>query len=199
MRILCVDDHAVVREGLATIIATQPDMEVVGTANDGAHAIDAYRQWRPDVVLMDLHLPLMSGFEAIRAIRREDPQARIIVLTMYDGEEDVHRALSAGAAAYLLKDTLADDLIHTLRQVYTRPAAAGPAERAKGVALTRREEQVMQALARGLRNKEIAADMGLSQDTVQMHIKSIFSKLGVHDRTAALAVAIRRGIVHLDE
>jgi two-component system NarL family response regulator len=199
MRILCVDDHAVVREGLSAIIAAQPDMEVVGNATDGIGAVDEYVRCRPDVVLMDLNMPRMSGFEAIRAIRREDPLARIIVLTMYHGEDDIHRAIDAGAAAYLIKDTLADHLVQTLRQVIQSTPPVALVTLPERVSLTRREEQVMQALAKGMRNKEIAALLCLSQDTIQMHVKSIFLKLGVHDRTAALAMAIRRGIVHIED
>jgi DNA-binding NarL/FixJ family response regulator len=200
MRILCVDDHVVVREGLAAILGTQPDIEIVGMTSNGADAVDTYRQSHPDVVLMDLRMPGMSGLDAIRAIRGEDPGARIIVLTMYSGEDDVRRAIEAGASAYLAKDTLADDLVRTLRRVHAAPAPVGRAVDPPRVAeLTPREMEVMQGLARGLRNKEIAADLGVTSNTVHMHIKNIFFKFDVHDRTAALATAIRRGIVHLDD
>lgn len=199
----CVDDHRIVREGIALIINQQPDMTVVALASAGEEAVDLFKRHRPDVTLMDLRLRTMSGIDAIRAIRREDPEARIVVLTMYEGDEDIHRALEAGAMTYLLKDTLSDDLIRVVRDVYSGKRPMGPgvearlAERASHPTLTRREVEVMELLAQGLRNKEIAASLGISEGTIQVHVKSIFAKLSVNDRTAAVRVALQRGIVHI--
>lgn len=173
-------------------------MELVGTADDGIEAVKEYRRHHPDVVLMDLGLPNMSGVEAIRAIRSEDSEARIIVLTVYQGDEELQSALEAGASQYLLKDTLADDLMEAIRKVHSEPPKDSQAGTTTRPALTRRELDVMRLLAKGMRNKEIAVALGIAQETVQAHIKSIFAKLCVHDRTAALAVALRRGIIHLD-
>ena len=203
IRVLCVDDHRIVREGIGLIIARQPDMEVVGSAATGEEAVAVFTRERPDVTLMDLQLPAMSGLEAIQAIRREDADARIIVLTMYQGDEDIHRALAAGATTYLLKDTLSDDLIRFVREVHAgrRPIRADVKarldERATQPTLTPREVQVMELVSEGKRNKEIAVLLGISEETVQVHLKNIFAKLKVGERTAAVNVAIRRGIVHI--
>jgi DNA-binding NarL/FixJ family response regulator len=203
IRVLCVDDHRIVREGIGLIIARQPDMEVVGSAATGEEAVAVFTRERPDVTLMDLQLPTMSGLEAIHAIRREDADARIIVLTMYQGDEDIHRALTAGATTYLLKDTLSDDLIRFVREVHAgrrpiRPdVKARLDERATQPTLTPREVQVMELVSEGKRNKEIAVRLGISEETVQVHLKNIFAKLKVGERTAAVNVAIRRGIVHI--
>lgn len=202
MRILCVDDHVVVIAGLTAIIQAEPDMEVAASATNGQDAIAEYRRLKPDVTLMDLQLPGVSGFDAIRQIRSEDANARIIVLTMFQGQEDIYRALSAGASAYLLKDTLADNLIRVIREVHkghvTREIVGTTRVATLHTSVTAREVQVLQLLARGMRNKEIAGRLGISEETIQAHMKSIFTKLDVHDRTAALAIAIRQGIVHLD-
>lgn len=204
IRILCVDDHPVVREGIALIINRQPDMEVVGSASSGEEAIDLFRTQRPDVTLMDLQLSGMSGVDAIRAIRQEDPRARIVVLTMYQGDEDIYRALDAGAATYLLKDTLSDDLIRVIRDVHAgRQPAVSPdvearlAERAGRPALTPREIQVLDLISRGMRNKEIATALAVSEETIHVHVRNILAKLKVKDRTAAVNVALRRGIIHI--
>jgi DNA-binding NarL/FixJ family response regulator len=203
IRVLCVDDHRIVREGIGLIIARQPDMEVVGSAATGEEAVALFKRERPDVTLMDLQLPTMSGLEAIQAIRRDDADARIIVLTMYQGDEDIHRALTAGATTYLLKDTLSDDLIRFVREVHSgrRPIRADVKarldERATQPTLTPREVQVMELVSEGRRNKEIAVLLGISEETVQVHLKNIFAKLKVGERTAAVNVAIRRGIVHI--
>ena len=203
IRVLCVDDHRIVREGIGLIIARQPDMEVVGSAATGEEAVALFKRERPDVTLMDLQLSTMSGLEAIQAIRREDADARIIVLTMYQGDEDIHRALTAGATTYLLKDTLSDDLIRFVREVHAgrRPIRADVKarldERASQPTLTPREVQVMELVSEGRRNKEIAVLLGISEETVQVHLKNIFAKLKVGERTAAVNVAIRRGIVHI--
>jgi DNA-binding NarL/FixJ family response regulator len=203
IRVMCVDDHRIVRDGITAIIDRQPDMRVVGSASTGEDAVAVFTRERPDVTLMDLQLPRMSGLEAIRKIRHEDPEARIIVLTMYQGDEDIHRALSAGAATYLLKDTLSDDLIHFVREVHAGRRPIRPEvlarldERAAAPTLTPREIQVMELVAEGLRNKEIASTLAISEETVQVHLRNIFAKLKVSERTAALNVAIRRGIVHI--
>jgi DNA-binding NarL/FixJ family response regulator len=203
IRVLCVDDHRIVREGIGLIIDREPDMQVVGSAATGEEAVTLFARERPDVTLMDLQLPTMSGLDAIKSIRHEAPEARIIVLTMYQGDEDIHRALSAGAATYLLKDTLSDDLIGIVREVHAgrRPIRADVKarldERAAAPTLTPREIQVMELVAEGRRNKEIAFLLGISEETVQVHLKNIFAKLKVSERTAALNVALRRGIVHI--
>lgn len=202
--VLCVDDHRIVREGLRMIIDSEPDMAVIDTAGTGGEAVMRYRQHRPDVTLMDLRLPDMGGVDAIREIRRLDPTARIIVLTMYKGDEDIHRAIAAGASTYLLKDTLADDLPGIVREVHagqqTLPAdvAARLQERATHPTLTAREIEVMKLVAAGRRDKEIAVALSLSTHTVRVHMKKIFAKLDVSDRTGAMSVAIRRGIIHID-
>ena len=203
IRVLCVDDHRIVREGIAIIIGRQPDMEVVGLAATGDEAIASYQRVRPDVTLMDLQLGSVSGVEATRAICGADPTARIIVLTMYQGDEDIYRALEAGAATYLLKDTLSDDLVRIVRQVHAGEHPVRPdvqarlAERATRPALTPREIQVIGLISEGMRNKEIAASLGISEETAQVHVKNILAKLHVQDRTAAVTVALRRGIIHL--
>ena len=204
IRIVCVDDHSIVRTGVALIINRQHDMHVIGSAATGEEAIELFERERPDIVLMDLRLRTMSGLDAIKAIRGLDPQARIIVLTMYEGDEHIYRAMEAGATAYLLKDTLADDLVRVVREVHTGLAPmeadvqAKLADREKQPTLSPRELEVIQFLADGKRNKEIALALEISQETVQVHLKRIYAKLGVSDRTAALTVALKRGIVRLD-
>jgi DNA-binding NarL/FixJ family response regulator len=203
IRILCVDDHRIMLAGLELMIARQTDMTVVGSATTGEEAVSLFRQHRPDITLMDLQLPVMTGLEAIHVIRHISPEARIIVLTMYDGDEDIHRALGAGAATYLLKDMLADDLMGVIRKVHAGqrellpPVQTRLDERATRPSLTPREVQVTELIGRGLRNKEIAWELHISEDTVQVHVRSILSKLSVNDRTAAVQVALRRGIIHL--
>jgi two-component system, NarL family, response regulator len=200
--VLCVDDHPVVLDGISQRISSQGDMRVVGAATDGRHAVELFKRHRPDVTLMDLQLPTMSGLQAIRAIRAEDPKARIVVLTMYQGDEDIFRALESGATTYLLKDTLSDDLVRVVREVYagstTLPqnVATRLAARSTQRHLTMREVEVLERIAEGLRNKEIGAVLRISEETVQVHVKNILAKLGVNDRTAAVTVAFRRGIIH---
>ena len=205
MRVLCVDDHVVVLAGLVSIMRQEGDIEVVACATSGEEAVEMYRCHRPDVTLLDMRMPGMNGVQTIEAIRAEDPTARIVVLTVYQGEEDIFRALQAGASAYLLKDTLADHLIRVVREVHTgrttSPSITGThMNRLRHThAMTAREVQVLEGVAKGMRNKEVAEWLCISEQTVQAHMKSIFSKLEVHDRTAALALAVRRGIVHLDD
>ena len=203
IRVLCIDDHPLLREGVARKIERQPDMKVVGTAGTGQEAVMLYLRHRPDVVLMDLQLPGMGGQQAIETIRREDPNAKIIVLTILGGDEDIYRAIHAGAASYLLKSSLSQDLIATVRKVFAgeRPIPPEVAERLAAregqSGLSTREIQILELIARGLRNKEIAAELGIGQETVQTHIKRLFVKLHVSDRTAAVTVALSRGIVHM--
>jgi two-component system NarL family response regulator len=203
IRVLCVDDHPLVREGVARKIGRQPDMKVIGAASTGQEAVALYKRYRPDVVLMDLQLPEMRGTRAIELIRLEDPEARIIVLTMYGGDEDIYRAIQAGAASYLLKDSLSNGLIETVRAVHRgeRPippdVASRLASRAGQAGLSPREIEVLELIAQGKRNKEIGDTLGITQETVQTHIKRLFTKLDVHDRTAAVMVALSRGIVHM--
>ena len=203
IRVLCTDDHLIVREGIELIINQQSDMTVIASAATGEEAITMYRTHKPDVTIMDLQLGTMSGVEAIRAIRHEDPQARIVVLTMYQGDEDVYRAMQAGASTYLFKDTISDDLIRVIRDVnagehpVTPAVEARLAERASRPALTRRELQVLTCISRGMRNREIGDALGVAEDTVVVHIRNIFWKLNVKDRTEAAHVALRRGIIHV--
>ena len=204
IRVLCVDDHRIVREGIALVIGREPDMRVVGLAASGEESVAQYRTHRPDVTLMDLQLGRMSGVEAIRAIRTLDPLARIVVLTMSRGDEDIYRALQAGAVTYLLKDTAFEDLTRVIRDVHAgKHPEASPevkaqlADRAARPVLTPREVQVLELVRGGLRNREIGASLGISEETVQSHVKSILSKLEVQDRTAAIDIALRRGILHI--
>lgn len=203
IRVLCVDDHPVVRDGIRLIISREDGMEVVGCAESGEEAVGLFLEYRPDITLMDLRLGTMTGLETIKAIRGHDSGARLIVLTMYEGDEDIHRALAAGAVTYLLKHTLSADLIRVIREVHNggQPIAADVAaklqERAAHPTLTSREIEVINLVALGLRNKEIGARLGISADTVEAHLKNIFWKLNVSERLTAVTVAVRRGIVHL--
>ena len=203
IRVLCVDDHRVMLDGLALLIGRQPDMQVVASAINGDQAVAQYMSVRPDVTLMDLQLPGTNGLEAIRQIRRVDAEARIVVLTMYQGDEDVYRCLEAGAATYLLKDALSDELVNVIRQVHhgdrprTPEVEAQLESRRQQPALTPREVQVVGLITEGLRNKEIAVTLGISEQTAKVHVKNILAKLRVNDRAAVISVAARRGIVHL--
>ncbi len=203
IRVICVEDHRIVREGLALIINQEADMKMVGSCSTGDEALELYKTLRPDVTLMDLRLGATSGVDAIKAIRKEDPNARIIVLTMYEGDEDIFRAHQAGATTYLLKDTLSSDLVRVVREVHSgqRPVLpevqARLAERASMPTLTSREVEVIQLISQGLRNKEVGAMLGITEGTVQIHVKNIFAKLGVNDRTGAVQVAVRRGLIHM--
>jgi DNA-binding NarL/FixJ family response regulator len=204
IRIMVVDDHTVVRQGLVALLNTVPDLNVIAEAADGQEAIEAHRKYRPDVTLMDLRLPKIGGADAIAQIRQEAPAARIIVLTTFDGDEDIYRALQAGAKGYLLKGTDADELTAAIRSVFAGkskiPAfvAEKLAERMGGPALTTRELEVLKRIVAGRSNKEIASDLHISEATVKTHINSLLSKLGVNDRTQAATTALQRGIVHLE-
>lgn len=202
IRVLCVDDHAIVREGVSLIIEQQPDMEVAGVAESVEEAIAAFERLAPDVTLMDLRLGQGSGVDAIRAIKALNRLARVIVLTMYRGDEDVYRALEAGATTYLLKSTRSGDLARVVREVHAgqhvvaADVQAALAERRAGSTLTRREVQVLELLSTGMRNKEVGAALGISCETAHVHVRNILHKLNVQDRCAAVAVAVRRGILH---
>jgi two-component system NarL family response regulator len=204
IRILLIDDHPMVRVGLAATIGLEPDMEVIASAADGGEGLELFRHHQPDITLMDLKMPAMSGVETICAIRKEFPSAKIIVLSTYQGDQDIYRALEAGAVTYLLKDMLGDSMMKVIRDVVDgrRPIPSEVAQRLTDrmlqPTLTAREIEVLRLVARGLRNKEIAVDLRISEETAQGHVKNILSKLSVHDRTEAVAVGIRRGFVHLD-
>ena len=203
-RVLVVDDHSLLRTGVANIINQETDLEVVAEAANGRDAIDAFLIHRPDVVLMDLRMPEMEGVEAIRRIREVDPQARVVVLTTYDADEDIARALQAGAKAYILKDIAADALVACVRDVlagktYLAPAAAAKlAEHVTQVQLTPRELAALRLLANGHSNKEIATALEISERTVKSHLAHLFEKLQVTSRTEAVRVATRRGLVRFD-
>lgn len=203
IRVLVVDDHPLMREGIAAVIAGQDDMRLIGEASDGAEAVTAHAALHPDVVLMDLRMPGMDGIEAITAIRAASPRARIIVLTTYRGDVQATRALQAGAAGYLLKSSLRRELLDTIRDVHAGrrrvPAeiAAGIAENLSGESLSSRELEVLRSVAAGNANKRIAAELGISEETVKAHMKNILTKLDARDRTHAVTIAIRRGIIEL--
>jgi two-component system NarL family response regulator len=203
IRILIADDHPVVREGLAAMIKRRTDMTVVAEANHGQEAVALFHQHQPDVVLMDLRMPGMDGVEAILTIRAQTPEARVIVLTTYDTDEDIYRALRAGAKAYLLKDTPREELLDTIRAVSagrTRvpsDVAAKLVERVSSEALTAREVDVLRLIVAGHSNREIATLLYISEGTVKTHVNHILMKLGVSDRTQAVTTALRRGLVSL--
>ena len=204
IRVMCVDDHPLVRKGVASILANEPDMEVVAEASSGREAVDKYRELHPDVVLMDLRMPEMDGTEATRAIRGENPDARIIALTSYDGDQDIYRALEAGVRGYILKEMVHTEVVKAIRTVQSGKRLMPPevAERLSEyfpqVALTPREVEVLSFVARGLANKEIAHKLGTANGTIKMYVQNILEKLGASDRTHAVTIAIERGILHLD-
>ena len=204
IRIMLVDDHPAFRKGLASLIESEPGLEVVAQTGDGAEALDLFRQKKPDIVLMDLRLPGVGGVEAILAIRKEFPEARVIVLTTFDTDEDIYRAMQSGAKSYLLKDTPEEKIAATIRAVHEGEKVLPPAmaqrlaDREKSANLTAREMEVLQLLIKGRSNKEIGSSLFVSEDTVKAHLKTLFAKLRVQDRTEAAISAIRRGIVHLE-
>lgn len=203
IRILVAEDHLVARVGVSTIVSMQPDMSVVAEASNGQQAVELYRKHLPDVALLDMRMPIMSGVEAAQAIRAEFPHARMIALTTYGGDEDIRRALAAGVQAYLTKDVLHDELLKAIRAVHAGqtylPAgvAAALAAQMPRPDLSAREVQVLELIVRGLANKQIAYSLNIAEHTVKNHVKNILSKLGVQDRTQAATAAIQRGIVHL--
>jgi len=203
IRILCVDDHPLVREGLAAVINSQPDMLLLGQASNVQEALQEFRKGQPDVTLMDVRLPGESGIDALAAIRQEFPEARIIMLTTFEGDVEIQRALQGGARAYLLKSMPPKDLLAAIRQVHTGkkqiPAqvAARLAEHLSDEKLTDREIEVLREIAGGNRNRDIAEKLFITEETVKVHIKHIMEKLGANDRTQAVAIGLRRGIIHL--
>jgi DNA-binding NarL/FixJ family response regulator len=203
IRILTVDDHPLLRQGIGTLLADEPDMSVVAEAITGREAVEQFRKHRPDVTLMDLQLPEMNGLEATIAIRGEFPDARIIMLTTYSGDVQVVRALKAGAQGYLLKSMLRKELVDAIRAVHTGRKALSPeasfalAEHAMTDELSPAETRVLRLISEGESNKEIAATLGVSVDTVKGQVRSILSKLGASDRTQAVMIAVKRGIIEL--
>ncbi len=204
IRILVVDDHEIVRQGLVSLLNTEPGLSVVAVAGNGQQAVEAFAAHQPDITLMDLRLPVMGGVAATQEIRRQFPAARIIVLTTYDGDEDIYRALQAGAQSYLLKGVSFDELLATIRSVKAGarriPTAVAEklAERMPGQELTKREAQVLALIVKGNSNLDIGAALGISEATVKSHVNSLLAKLGVTDRTQAATTALQRGLVHLD-
>ena len=203
IRVLTVDDHALFRTGIATLVGYESDMELVAEATTGSEAIDEFRKHRPDITLMDLQMPGMSGIDAITAIREEFPQARIVVLTTYSGDVQVMRAFQAGAQGYLLKGLLRKDLLETIRAVHAGKKRVPPevaaqiAENAAGDSLSSREIEVLRLIGGGNANKEIAAQLSVTEDTVKSHVRSILAKLGANDRTHAVTIGLKRGIIDL--
>jgi len=204
IRVLCVDDHALVRKGIASILANEGDIQLVGEASTGREAVQKYRELQPDVVLMDLRMPEMTGVDATREIRKDSPEAKIIALTSYDGDQDIYKAIEAGVRGYILKEMVHTKVIDAIRTVQAgkRLMPAEVAERLSEyfpqVALTPREVEVLSYVARGLANKEIAHKLGTASGTVKMHVQNILAKLGASDRTHAVTIALERGILHLD-
>jgi two-component system, NarL family, response regulator len=204
-RVLVTDDHPVVRAGLIALIAQQPDLELAAEAESGERAVSLYRDHQPDVVLMDLRMPGVGGVEAIRAIIAEFPEAKILALSTYEGDGDIRRALDAGAYGYLLKDMLLTDVLGAIRAVQ-RGERVIPLEVAARLAhypernrLTPRELEVLQLIARGMSNKQAADAIGRTEETVKIHLKNIYAKLGVTDRTEAVTLALSRGLIHLED
>jgi len=204
IRILLIDDHYMVRIGLKAILSLEPDFSVVGEAEDGPGGLELFRKCVPDITLMDLRMPGMGGAETTSAILREFPDAKIIMLTTYDGDEDVYRGLKTGAKGYVLKRVRADELVHAIKTVYAGgrylsvEAERRLAEHAPGSELTQRELEVLQYVAKGLNNKEIGDLVGCTRFTVKFHVQNVLQKLGVADRTEAVAVALQRGILLLE-
>jgi DNA-binding NarL/FixJ family response regulator len=203
IRTMVVDDHHVVRQGLVALLNVMPEIEIVGEASDGLQAVELHRHLHPDITLMDLQLPNLGGVAAITRIRAETPSARFIVLTTFDGDEDIFRSLQAGAKAYLLKGMTINDLLNTIRLVHSGKSSIPPeiaeklSERMSTQDLTPRELAVLERIVAGRANKEIAADLAISEATVKTHVNNLLGKLGVSDRTNAATVAIQRGLVHL--
>lgn len=201
--VLSVDDHELIRKGLAAILSVEPGIELVAEANTASEALALFDRFQPEIVLMDLRLPDMTGIEASQRIRQKHPDARIIVLTSFDGDQDIYRALEAGVRGYLLKDMVHTDVVRAIRIVHSgkRFIPTEVTQSLSGffpeVALTPREVEVLSLVARGLGNKEVGDKLGTAAGTVKAHVQSILGKLGAKDRTHAVAIAIRRGILHL--
>jgi len=203
IRVLSADDHPLLREGIAAIIDNEPDMVMVAQASSGRDAVRLFREHHPDVTLMDLRMPDLSGIDALTAIREDFPDARIVMLTTFDGDVEIQRALEAGARGFLLKDMPPRELVDAIRQVHAgrkripHAIAARLAEHIADESLTPREIDVLQHVAGGNRNRDIAAQLAISEETVKVHVKHIMEKLGASDRTGAVAIAVRRGIIRL--
>ena len=202
--ILCVDDHPLVRKGIAAILSNETDMRLVAEAGSGPEAVEAFRKHRPAVTLMDLRMPGGDGIEATKQIRQTDPEAKIIALTSYDGDQEIYRALEAGVRGYMLKETVHTEIVRAIRVVYAGKRLMPPevaerlSEHFPQVALTPREIEVLRYVAKGYGNKEIGVRLGTAAGTVKMHLQNILSKLGASDRTHAVTLAIRRGIIHIE-
>jgi two-component system NarL family response regulator len=205
IRIMIAEDHSIARRGLSAIINAQPDMKVITEATNGKEAIALYREHTPDVVLVDMRMPVVTGFDAMAAIRSEFPTARFVAISTFGGDEDIRRALLAGAQSFLTKDTPNDDLISAIRAVHggqnylPTSVAAALTVNSSRPSLTVREKEILRLIVQGLSNKEIAYAVGIANYTVYNHVKSILDKLGVADRTQAATVAIMRGLVHLHQ
>jgi DNA-binding NarL/FixJ family response regulator len=203
IRVFCVDDHPIVRDGIAAIINLQPDMVLAGAAATGGEALERFFELRPDVALVDLQLPDMSGFDLIKKIKDKCPNARVIVLSSHEGDVDIQRALEAGAQGYVAKGIVREELLESIRSVHAGkrrlPSAVAQklAEHIADEAISPRELEVLSLMAAGKRNKEISSELSIAEDTVKMHVRNILSKLQVNDRTEAVTVALRRGIIHL--
>jgi DNA-binding NarL/FixJ family response regulator len=201
--VLIADDHSVVREGLVSLIRRKPDMTVVGEASNGHEAVDLWKQHRPDITLLDLRMPELDGVSALKQIREHEENARIVVLTTFDGDEDIYRAIQAGAKGYLLKDVPREALMDCIRRVHAGETcvpvhlAAKLAERVSGETLSAREIDVLKLMAKGKSNKEIGSELFISEGTVKSHVKGIFAKMNVISRTEAVASATRRGLIQL--
>ncbi|HEX4748405.1 MAG TPA: response regulator transcription factor [Bryobacteraceae bacterium] len=204
IRVMVVEDHHIVRQGLVALLKTMPDIAVVAEASDGQQAMDLFRAHKPDVTLLDLRLPVLGGVEVLSRIRQQTPTARVIVLTTFDGDEDIYRALQAGARGYLLKGMRTEELMEAIRAVHAGksrvPAVVAErlAIRVGGDELTAREVDVLKLIVAGKSNKEIGADLKISEATVKTHMNNIFSKMGVSDRTQAATTALQRGLVHME-
>jgi len=203
IRVLCVDDHPLVRKGIAAILANEADIELVAEAGNGREAVEAFRRHRPDVTLMDLRMPELDGTAAVKLIHAEFPDAKIIALTSFDGDQDIYRALEAGVRGYLLKEAVHSQIVNAIRLVHSgkrlmpQEVAQRLAEYFPQVALTPREVEVLTLVAQGLANKQIATRLGTASGTVKVHVQNILSKLEATDRTHAVTIALQRGIIHL--
>ncbi len=204
IRILIADDHPIVCEGLAMLLNRRPDMSVVAEAQNGREAVELFQQLKPDLALIDLRMPEMDGVTAVRTIRAQNPDARIIVLTTYDGDEDIYRALHAGAQAYLIKDTPRDELLACIRSVHrgehslSQTVVSKLKERQPRADLTPRELQVLQLLSEGKSNREIGAELSIAEGTVKLHVNNLLAKLEAGNRAEAVTIALKRGILHVD-
>lgn len=203
IRVLCVDDHPLVRKGLVAILANERDIKLVAEAGNGREAVELFRKHQPDITLMDLRMPDLDGIGAIKQIRQEFPQARIIALTSFDGDQDIYRALEAGVSGYLLKETVHTEILNAIRRVHAGKQLLSPeiterlADYFPTMPLTPREIEVLTLVANGLANKEIAKKIGTASGTVKIHVQNILAKLRATDRTHAVTIALQRGIIHL--